>query len=352
MKPLYKKIFRLLALSFVVWAAPLSSSEISLVQTLRKATPGDFVVHAQGKNLTLFHIFDAQENSLIIEEITAPFSLRKEIGSNWQQWVDDGAVGHSCWIMYELNLEKKSIEEMFSFSQNSWIKMYPQEQIFPTLIDLKFKLIPESKRKKAGPKPPPERIDERSSWQPPIYSQGKRIKGVQCRAYEAKWPNDGSELSQKKIEIYLPKENQHIAQYFPYWIQVSNNFAQSKMRVIDSGTNLKSIYKNLPTPPPEIISQHFSVKKNLELVLKTHPRHLGYNVYAQCVDSSLQQIELPTTAYLHETERKTKLIIQNEDLNNKLESGRMYTFIIEPKSAPYMSVETNQPIGLQSLHVK
>lgn len=349
------KFLKNIGLVFILLCAcnPLASyaREITLIDAFKTAKKGDYVVCSQGKNMTLFHVFDVQKSFIIIEEITAPLSERKNIQSDWQTWVNDHAPGHLSWVMYEFDLETHKIEEMYSFLHRSWQKVYPQEQIFPILMDLHFKLIADSERKKTGPKPPLNIPDERTLWNPPIFLQGKKIKGIECRAYQAYWPNDGSELGGKKIEIFLPKDNSLVPSYFPVWIQASNQFAQAKMRVIDSGFNLKSIYSHFPLPPLELVSQQFTPYGELQFVLKTHPSIKDLHLYIRDSENYTTLTPIPFSAHQHEKERKIKIIISNEDLNNMLKPDKLYYFTFEPHEHPHMSIETNKPIGIAKQYV-
>ena len=342
--------FFVLALLALCSFAFLQAEDLALVDSLKKAKPGDFVVSSQGKNFTLFHIFDVRGSTIVIEEISAPMNEKRRV-KTWQNWIHDKAPGHISWVMYELDLATKSIEDMYSFSQKSWQKVYPQEQIFPTLIGLKFKLIETQDRKKAGPRPPLNIPDERSIWNPPVYLQGKKLKGAQCSAYQTYWPNDGTELAGKKVEIFLPQDEDKLPAYFPFWIQASNQFAQAKMRVIDSGADLKSIYKSYPTPPLELISHQFTTSGNLQFDLKTHPSFQKYTIYIRdSVDQSKAEV-IPFATLTNSSQRKTRFTISNQDLNNKIKTDKLYYFIFEPHEHAHMSIETNKPIGIAKPYV-
>ena len=329
----------------------LHADELALADSLKQAKAGDFVVSAQGKNFTLFHVFSLKGSVIIIEEISAPMSERKNIDS-WQSWVSAGAPKHLSWVMYELDLDTKNIEDMYSFSQRSWQKIYAQEQIFPTLISLNFKLIEKDQRKKAGPRPPLNVPDERSIWNPPVYSQGKKIKRAYCQAYQTSWPNDGSELAGKKIEIFLPKEIEKVPGYFPFWVQASNQFAQAKMRVIDSGSDLESVHTSFPTPPLELISHQFTPSGSLQFDLKTHPTFQKYTVYIREAEDQGKPEAVPCEVIFNNSHRKVRFLISNQDLNNKLRSDKLYYFIFEPHEHTRMSIETSKPIGMAKPYVR
>lgn len=349
---IYKKFYILLIFLFLGFYSPLNAESMSLCDCLRKAKNGDFVVTAQGKNFTLFHVFDVDGSTLTIEEISAPLAEKKNIGTNWQQWIDQKAPGSTSWVIYELDLDSKSIEDIYSYSQKSWQKIYPGDQIFPTLINLVFSKIDDVKRKKAGPRPLPDMIDDRPLWHPPIFLNGKKINGVQSLAYKASWPNDSTELSGKKIEIYLPDKNELIPAYFPFWIQVSNQFAQTKLRVIDSGFNLKSIHSHFPLPPPELISHQFTPNGELIFLIKSHPKFKDFNVFAKCSDSSAPMFSVEVVTYETANRRKAKLVVANQELKNKLKADKLYYFIFEPHECSYMSIETAKPIGIAKQYVQ
>ena len=346
MKTLLKKT---LLLFFVCFSSPLFGDQFSLSESLKEAQPGDYVVSVQGKCLTLFHIFDVKDSTITIEEISAPVAEKKNI-QNWQAWIDRGAPRHLSWVMYELDLVSKNIEDIYSFSQRGWQKVYSQEQVFPTLISLNFNLIKDSTRKKAGPRPPLDIPDTRSIWNPPVFLDGKKVKGVPCKAYQSTWPNDGTDLSGKKIEIFLPQDEK-ILGYFPFWIQVSNQFSQAKMRVIDSGRGLRSVHSSFPIPPLELISHQYTSAGDLQFELKTHPSFQKYSIYFRELDGSSPIESLSFTLTPHRSSRKALFTIENEHLNNKLKSGKLYYFIFEPHEHKHMRIETTKPIGIPKPYV-
>ena len=46
----------------------------------------------------------------------------------------------------------------------------------------------------------------RPLWQPRMVIDGKPIQGVLFDAWKTDWPRDGSDLSNKTIEVYLPSK--------------------------------------------------------------------------------------------------------------------------------------------------
>lgn len=342
--------FAFLILLWASFSLVAQSNAPLLKAAFSKAEAGDFVVLSHQKNLSLLHIFAVEDNHLVIEEISAPSNVKSKVQSNWQNWIDQGAPNHLSWVMYELNLDKKQVQDVYSCSQKSWKKVFPQEQIFPTLLELSFTPIDSSKRKKAGPPPPStEMIDDRPLWQPPVYFQGQKIKKAVCGAYSAKWPNDGTELSGKVIEVFLVQKPVEIPQYFPVWMQVSDRLAQTKLRVIDSGKHLISPYKHFPIPPLQLSASQYTLSGDLCFHLRAHPKLTSCKVYAKALHE-VKAIELQCEAHYDSTTRELVLILPKKELQSKLLYSQKYTFFFEPTSFAHLGIETPQPLKILKSH--
>lgn len=225
-----------------------------LKENLRRAKKGDYIVTAQNKTYTLLHIYDKQEESLIIEEITVPVSKIKLKNFSWKQWTSLGAPSHTSWVMYSINLANGQMKEYFSFTKNSWFDIAKADNFLSTLLNLRLTPIPLKERKKVGPPPTDSSHDWRSIWQPKMVVDGKLIEGVAFDAWKTQWPKDGSELSGRTIEVFVPQENDKYPSYFPYWLQISGMIGKAKIRIIDSGSNLAS-----PRPSLEMLKKPSNV---------------------------------------------------------------------------------------------
>lgn len=241
-----KPVLYLAALFFAMLASPLlvcmtdaAEDEMSLRGNLIKARPGDYIVTSQSKNFTILLIRDKDEQNITIDEITLP-SARKpnEKQFSWKTWVEGGAPGSSCWLMYRISLSTGSVHSVFSFTKNEWVSIPEAQNFLSTLLTLKLKLIPDAERKKVGPPPSSDSLDRRSIWQPPMIIEGTTIKGVLFDAWRTRWPNDSSELAGKIIEVYVPKENDKYPSYFPFWLQINGIVGKAKVRIIDSGSGM------------------------------------------------------------------------------------------------------------------
>lgn len=230
-------MFKSILFFLIICQSFLFSSEELLLKNLREAKAGDFVVTAQGKFYTLFHIYKVTPPLIIIEEVTIPISLAKQITS-WRQWLENYAPFNSSWIIYEINLSSGSLQNYFSFTKKGWFDVPKTESFFYQLLHLKLKPIALKERKKIGLRPRENQEDERAIWQPQLVIDGGIIPSVHFDAYQAKWPKDGSLFSNKTIEIYFPPKEYPI--HFPYLLQVRGLAHQAEMRIIDSGSYLRS----------------------------------------------------------------------------------------------------------------
>lgn len=235
-----KKILFFFVLVLTSQFSSVASNEIFLRDNLQKARAGDFIVIAQGKSYNLLAIRNVTPNSFTLEEITLPMNAKIKVGQfSWKDWVAQGAPGNTCWVIYEINPWNGDIRNAFSFSRNDSFAIQQTQNFLGKLLQLHMMYIPETERKKIGPKP--LGADWRPLWQPKLIYEGYEVKGIQFDAWKTRWPNDGSELANKIIEVYLPQDHYSAyPAYFPYWLQVHGALGKAKIRIIDSGSNLQS----------------------------------------------------------------------------------------------------------------
>ncbi|MDB6081547.1 MAG: hypothetical protein JWO53_819 [Chlamydiia bacterium] len=205
----------------------------TLGSRFQKAEAGDFVVVEQGKLMTLFHVMETHNNEIFIEEITAPLT---KIAS-WQEWLNEEAPHYSSWTQTRVDLTTGKLISLFSRSHGEWIQSDALFSFLPTLLQLKFIKVPLDERKKVGPAPIAGEEERRKLWLPKIFVNGKEVPN-DCDVFQVKWPKDGSELSEKTLSLYLPKQEGKGLSYFPYWIEIAGKLGKVKLRVIDSGKGL------------------------------------------------------------------------------------------------------------------
>ena len=230
-------------------------SYLFLKERLALAKPGDFVVTAQKKTYTLWLIREREKHQVLIEEITVPSSYLKLENNNWKGWVEKEALGHTSWVAYAVDVRNGRLLGLYSFDNQKWCEVDQNSNFLTTLLNLGFTEMPLNMRRRVGPSISHSSKDQRPYWNPSLVYEGQEVKGVPFDHFQAKWPRDGSELAEKWIDIYLPSGHTHYPSYFPYWLQVSGHLANAKIRIIDSGSNLKSplnikwTYQQLPNAP-------------------------------------------------------------------------------------------------------
>ena len=223
---------------FLFMFGSIHAEELLLRDNFKKAKAGDYLVILANKTQTLMHISDRKQNIITIEEISIPEG-RKPSCLSWREWVNQGAIGNTSWVIYELDLNTGGMLRYYSFTKNNWFEIPEADNFISKLFNLRLTKIPDYVRKKIGPKPF-SGPDYRSFWQPRMVIDGKFMKGVPFDAWQTRWPKDQSELAGKTIEIYLPQNSDLYRAYFPYWLQINGAIGKAKIRMIDSGVNLTS----------------------------------------------------------------------------------------------------------------
>lgn len=231
-------IWLLLAISLIGTPSLLQAEELFLRNNLKNAQPGDFIVISASKTQTLLLINAKQDSILTIEEIAVPENKRSPQVS-WKQWVTQGAPGNTSWVRFNIDLQTGKMLSYYSFTKKNWFEIPDADNFLSKLLNLKFTQIPENARKRVGPKPR-SGPEMRSLWQPQMIVDGQNIKGVLFDAWRTRWPRDGSDLSEKVIEVFLPQDSKRYPAYFPYWLQINGVIGKAKIRIIDSGSQLKS----------------------------------------------------------------------------------------------------------------
>lgn len=231
--------FLLILTSWIMGAAaPLQAEGLILRDNLQRAQPGDYIVISSNKTQTLMHIYAKQNQILTIEEIAVPESKRSsEVG--WKEWVQKGAPGNTSWVMFDIDLRSGQMVRYYSFTKKNWFEIPDADNFLSKLLNLKFTKIPDNSRKRIGPKPT-SGPELRPLWHPRMIVEGRSIQGVVFDAWHTKWPRDGSDLSSRTIEVYLPRDSQRYPAYFPYWLQINGAVGKAKIRIIDSGNQLQS----------------------------------------------------------------------------------------------------------------
>ncbi len=199
----------------------LGGQEISLRENLAKAEPGHYLVTEQNKTYTFLHINENSTNRIVMEEVSIPAAKSPQGSMKWRDWFESGAPGHTSWIQSQINLTTGECEEAYSIPHQSWIDTTETSRFMATLLNLHFTETPSIKRRKIGPAPGYNKPDHRPLWHPRLIVDGNHHQNIPFQAWTAHWPADGSELSRKKVEVYLPDTTtQTYPTHFPYWLEV------------------------------------------------------------------------------------------------------------------------------------
>ena len=217
---------------FLLFLLALTSADAALLNNLQRAQKGDYIVTAQGKNLTLLHIYDRQQDKLTIEEITAPARPVQKSYNSWKQWIHQKAPFHTSWVMYAVDLKNGKMLSYYSLTKNAWYDMCQADNFLTTLLNLDLQPILPKNRKKIG--------NSRKIWQPKIIVESKEIPDVEFDAWRTMWPKDQTELAGKTVDVYLPQQSDKYPSYFPYWLEISGFVGNAKIRIIDSGSGMIS----------------------------------------------------------------------------------------------------------------
>ena len=136
----------------------------------------------------------------------------------------------------------------FPFSRRAHLDTAYADLFLSNLLSMSFEPVPDKDRRRIGAPSSPgsDASDHRPYWQPPMVFEGNRIKNAMFEAWRAKWPQDGTELSGKEIEIYLPNEKKGYPTYFPYWLQICSAYGKASVRIVDSGKGLRSPHSQFP----------------------------------------------------------------------------------------------------------
>lgn len=236
-------------LLFIIAASPLCFASSTLHNRLQNAAGGEFIVTESNKILTLLTYHPLQmKDRIMVEEISAPKNTIS-FPMIWQNWIDNYAPGHHSWTLYEIDTSTGQLISCFSPSKKEWLPVSGESRILPQLLNLPLQEVSDCKRKRIGPPPPHlETEDYRPLWAPLLIYNGQIVKDVEFDVYETSWPSDNTPLSLAHITLYFHRQNSSFP--FPYWVQIDNGLARAKLRILDSGTGLRSLFPNMPRRNP------------------------------------------------------------------------------------------------------
>lgn len=298
---------------------------------------GDFIALKAGKMTTLLAFRQSHEECLVVEEISFPSELKEKFA--WSEWIKKGAPGHTCWSIMEIDIKKGEVQDFYSFSKAAWVELGDKESLIANLLKLPFELVLEKDRKKIGPPPQDSEIDVRKIWHPPLVYQGQKIEGAYLKAYSATWPEDGTELSNKTITIYLDSQKRSP---LPYYLQVETDHITASFQAVDSGRDLPFIHKNMPRKPPEFLGQSQKRENQIHIPLRLPSRYKNFDLFA--IEESSHKKIIPIDFQLKHIEKnKFEALVEEENFKNCIDSSKFYTWLLVPNFS-----QDYQHLSLQS----
>lgn len=313
---------------FLTTTFSLKSENNLIFNRLKKAQTGDFVVYEEGKSIHLLAIHEMNREYALFEEIVAPkqLTIKDKKWVNWTEWALNKAPGHTSWTLIEIDLERLEITECFSFTKNCWLSLSSSESILHHLLSLNLKSIHPDQRKKIG-QSISEGPDLSKTWHPPIIIEGKVVPRAETLAYSAKWPDDGSLLASKAIELYFYDKTPSFP--FPHWLQITDDSKASfKLRGIDTGSGFLSPYQGIPRRSPECVASTRLVNGSIELQLKIPLYYKNIRLFAiDESESSFSTLEIPFERIDHERELCT-LIVSKEESKKYFTPSHLYSFFL------------------------
>jgi hypothetical protein len=248
-----RQLVTLLSAFLMLLTLPLFSQDLFLRDNLSQAQVGDYIITTQNRMYTALVIAAKDSNSVQIQEISIPEGLASAEMGSWRHWLQQGAPGNTGWIAYEVGLQDGRLLDCFSYTRNAWCEIPSADSFLSTILNLRLSPMETKFRRRTG-----GGDNSRGYWQPKLIVNGQAMANAAFEAYKTRWPNDGSELANKQIEMYLPAYQGPYPNYFPYWLQVNGAVGKARVRIIDSGKDLRSPAPAMPIRPLAFINDGHS----------------------------------------------------------------------------------------------
>ncbi len=316
----------------------LICSGFSLREKLETAATGDFIVTHQNKTYTLLLVRAISEGRIVLEEISIPQAERKKQSLSWREWVAKNAPLHSSWLAFEIDLGTGHILQCYSYDENSWIDIPRDESFFSTLLQLPLSVLPNDRRKRLGPSPMQGEADLRSLWIPPLVVDGKELEKKDFDVFEARWPDDQTELSSKRLELYFDRMN---LSAFPFWMEVDAGHLSLILRGIDMGKNLTSLQKELPPSRPRFVGREKIEKKEVQIFVAAPTFYKNFSLYA--LEAVSKKELIPLSFSLKKEEHLTTLSLSFKDLSKTLQKDHLYYWVLVPEKKQELAAVSRLP---------
>ncbi len=336
---LFSLLFSILAPKPPVYA---DAAPYSLKEKYQKADPGDFIVTEQDHTYSLLFIREITGDHLLLEEIAAPESQIDLNAIDWRQWVKAKAPGHTSWTLYEIDTSSGNLIEAFSYSKRGWLFLDETQQFLSKLLRLPLSKLSDADRKKIGPQPTTNEEDRRAIWNPPLIFQGKKQPKPQFDVWKGVWPEDGTQMGKCIVELYFSKANTTFP--FPYWVEIKSPHYSFKMRSVDSGSGIISVYTGpIPRRPPQFLAPLQKTEKTYRLSLKAPLYYKSFHLYAvDLIDPVRRTIPIPHQLQREPNSELIHLNISEESLAIRLTANHRYQWALIPEENGKIYVESGE----------
>jgi hypothetical protein len=313
-------------------------SSFKLADRILDGEVGNYFVTEQDNNYSLLFLRESTDSSLLFEEISIPTHLIKKSSTDWKKWLSSGAPGHTSWIQYEIDPVNLHLLEAYSFSRKGWLYLDESDHFLSKLLSLPLTQIKEEERKKIGPAPKGDEIDRRKVWNPPLVSEGSKIKTF-SEAWKAVWPQDSSLLSSCQITLYFPPKE---ISTFPSWIEASNGHFNYSVKMVDSGKNMSSpLTRRIPYRPPQLLKHIQKNAKQVDIPIKAPAYYKSFALFAFDLSRPGQHIG-PIPFELSNGEKKEDriLTVSLENLVPLFEKNHHYKWLLMPQGPESFIIES------------
>ena len=223
-----KKIFILSLFIFAIKNSFLHGEQkISLLKVINNCPSGSYIVFEHNQTNIGIILKEKQLNKIILHEVF----FSKNLSKNLYDWKKRLNQDSNYFAKFETIIENDTSFTKPIFCKKN--KKVSKEQIFSfssILTSLTFKSLPKDNVKMTK-----DALNNPIPWKPQLIIEGKSINYSECNTYEAYWPEDGSIMSNKRIEIYLPSISNDKFLCLPIWLEIESPIGKIKIRAIDAG---------------------------------------------------------------------------------------------------------------------
>ena len=334
-----KQILALATTLFLCVVFFAHGDDLYLRNNLFKAKVGDYIVTSANRTNTVLVITGKSDYAIQIQEVCVPEERFPPGMSSWRQWLEQKAPGHTSWIVYDVSPQDGRLLESFSYTKNGWLESGATDNFLGTLLNLRLQPLETKQRRRVG-RSSLDAKDSRGFWQPRLVVEGHTVPNASFNAWRTRWPNDGTELASKNIELYLPSDEGTYPAYFPYWLQVSGVAGKARMRIIDSGMGLRSPMPPMPMRPLAFLNNGRIEEGSLRLWLRTRPYYSDYHLIAIDAKDPSKKIPLPFSIQMTEDPNVLMVEVPPKELAGKLSPGGHYRFSMSSWKHPTSGAET------------